>query len=168
MQGSADAKDFNPLGWRSNFLLNRNITQDNPLHTNTITQEIKQHYPANITIKGKINSWSTTMLVDLGSVATITNTELFEQVNNKFYLSSTQTNFVGTKNANVEVICETYIELEVSGKKFLTKILVANDVVQPIIIRVGFLHTYGRVLDFAEELVIYTHQDSTKVKAKIF
>ena len=83
-QGIADAKHFNPLGWRSNFLLNPSINQDNPLHANTITQEIKQHYPADMTIKDKINSWSTTMLVDSESVATIINTELFEQINNKF------------------------------------------------------------------------------------
>ena len=45
-----------------------------------IIQDIKQHYPSSTLTKDKINSWPTTTLVDLGSVTTIINTKLIEQV----------------------------------------------------------------------------------------
>ena len=56
LQGSAETRHFHPLGRGSNLPLNQNTNQDQPLHTNTITQEIKQHNPPNTIIKGKINN----------------------------------------------------------------------------------------------------------------
>ena len=73
----------------------------------------------------------------------------------------------GPNNVDLKVTGETYVKPENSGKKFSTKIMEANDVVQPIIIGVGFLQAYGRVLDFTEQQVVSTHPDSTKVTVKI-
>ena len=69
------------------------------------------------------------MLVDSGSVGIIINIELFEQINNKFQLSSTKTSLVGWNNVDIEMIGETYVKLEICRKKLSTKIIVTNDVV---------------------------------------
>ena len=106
---SPDSRHFHLLGRRSNIPLNRKTNQNKPLQTKTIPQEIKQHYLPNTIIKGKINTWPTTMLGDSRSVVTIINTELLEQVNNEFQLSSTETKLLGPNNANVEVIGETFV-----------------------------------------------------------
>ena len=92
-----DAKHFNSLGRRSNVQLNQNTNQENPLHINTITQDIKQHYSPNTIIKSKINSWPTIMLIDPEPAATITNAKLFKQVNTRLQLSSTGIKLVRQK-----------------------------------------------------------------------
>ena len=79
-QGNADARHFNSVRRRSNVSLSRNTNQWNTLQINMIIQDIKQHYPSSTLTKDKINSWPTTTLVDLGSVTTIINTKLIEQV----------------------------------------------------------------------------------------
>ena len=79
-QGSADARHFIPLGRRSNIPLNRNTNQEKLIHTKTITRDIKQQYPEIIIVKDHISSWSTTMLVNSISGATVINTKLIEQV----------------------------------------------------------------------------------------
>lgn len=65
------------------------------------------------------------------------------------------------------MIGETYVKLEICRKKLSTKIIVTNDVVQPIIIELEFLQTYRGILYFAEQQVILTHPDSIKVKVEI-
>lgn len=60
------------------------------------------------------------------------------------------------------------MELEISGKTFPTKTKVANNMVQAIIIEVGFSQKYGELLDFTEPKVIPIHLDITKVKTQLF
>ena len=79
------------------------------------------------------------MLVDSGSTATIINNKLSEQVITRLQLSSTKTKLVGPNNADSETIGETYVELGISGKKLPTNIMVANVVIQSIIIEVRFI-----------------------------
>ena len=79
------------------------------------------------------------MLVDSGSTATIINNNLSEQVITRLQLSSTETKLVGPNNADAEMIGETYVEIGISEKKFPTNIMVANVVIQSIIIEVRFI-----------------------------
>ena len=61
-------------------------------------------------------------MVNSELVATIMNTELFEQGNNRFQLLSTKTKLVGPNNADLKVSDETYVEQGISGKKFPQKL----------------------------------------------
>ena len=58
-------------------------------------------------------------MVNSELVATIMNTELFEQGNNRFqHLSKKKKKkLVGPNNADLKVSDETYVEQEISGKK---------------------------------------------------
>ena len=78
-QGSTDARHFNSLGRRLSTPLNQNTKNENYLYTNTITQDIKQHYPTNTIVKDKIKSWPTVMLDDSESVAAISDTKIIKQ-----------------------------------------------------------------------------------------
>ena len=79
-QRNPDARYFSLPVSRSNIPLNWNTTQENPFDRNTITQDIKQHYPPDTKTKGKTNSWPSTVLDDSESVTTIISTELINQV----------------------------------------------------------------------------------------
>ena len=73
-QRNPDARYFSLRVSRSNISLNWNTNQGNPFHTNTMVQDIKQHYTPDTKTKGKINSWPNTVLGDSESVTTIIST----------------------------------------------------------------------------------------------
>ena len=107
LRGSAVESHFSSTGRRSNISSNRNNSQENPRYTNTLTENIKQHNPSSTIIIGKRNCWPTTLLAESASAATITNTELFKQVNIELQLSSTKIKLVEPHNVDMEVIGKT-------------------------------------------------------------